>query len=80
MEEDSGILRKNYEDWRELLKKLDALSSTVMTIHHAIENERVSEHILDSYTTIDSAIMGIIQYANKNVISAAYQAENEKHG
>jgi hypothetical protein len=78
MDELNGILRENYENWRDLLGKLDALSSTVRAIHHGMEQEQVSEHILDTYTTINDAIMGIIQYANRNVISSAYVAQAEK--
>ena len=78
MDEWNGILRENYENWRDLLGKLDALSSTVRTIHHEMEHEEVAEHILDTYITINDALMGIIQFANRNVITSAYEAQEEK--
>ena len=78
MSNQKGIFRKNYEDWQDLLRKLDALSSTVRTIQHAMEMEQIPEHIIHTYTTIDDAILGIIRFALGNVISSAFEAEEEK--
>ena len=73
-----SILQRNHEDWRDLLRKIDALQSTVREIQHALEQEHVSEHIVHTYMTIDDAITRIVQFATHNTISSAYQAYMEK--
>ena len=78
MSDTDGIIRRNYEDWRDLLGKLDALSSTIRAIHHEMEHEQIPTHILDTYVTINDALMGIIQFANGNMISKAYETQKEK--
>ena len=59
-EEDvEGAARNCLEAYDELIEKLDALSSTVQSIHHALEYEHVSPHILNTFVIIDKAIIGI---------------------
>ena len=54
-----GAARNGLEAYDDLIEKLDALSSTVQSIHHALEYEQVSPHILNSFITINNAIIGI---------------------
>ncbi len=78
MNEWEGIFKRNHKNWCDVLNKIDALSSTVKEIQHEMEHEGVSKHIIDSYTTINNAIMGIVYYANNNVIMTAYDVYKEK--
>jgi hypothetical protein len=71
--------RDLYENYSDLLKKLGSLASTVSTIYHAMEYERESPQILDTYVTIYDAINGILRSVSKEQASITrFTAEKEK--
>lgn len=77
----TNTARDLYENYSGLLQKLDSLASTVTTIYHAMEYERVSPQILDTYVTICDAINGILRSVAKEDLSITqFIAEKEKHG
>lgn len=65
----TNTARDLYENYSVLLQKLDSLASTVTTIYHAMEYERVSPQILDTYVTIYDAINGILRSVAKEQAS-----------
>ena len=59
------VARDCLEAYDDLIEKLDSLSSTVQSLHNAMEYERNAPHILDTYVTINEAIAGITCYGIK---------------
>ncbi len=75
----TNTARDLYENYSDLLKKLGSLASTVSTIYHAMEYERVSQQILDTYVTIYDAINGILRSVSKEQASITqFIAKKEK--
>lgn len=68
MEEAARDCLEAYDD---LLEKLESLSSTVQSLHNAMEYERNAPHILDTYITINEAIEGITYYGIKTRVHLA---------
>ena len=76
-----GAARSCLEAYDTMIEKLDALSSTVQSIHHAMEHEIVSPHILSTYITIHTAIEGISKegFATRMELAGIIGKASKKH-
>ncbi len=81
MNKNEITVRRMYEDWTEIMGKLDALSSTINSIKYGLEYEGIEEQVTDCLTTINDSVVGIIRFARKKQLELAYMAkdENDQH-
>ena len=72
------IIRHVYEDWTEVMGKLDALSETIRSIKYGLESEGIERQVTDCLTTLDDAVVGIVRYARKKQLDLAYKVKDEE--
>ena len=81
MNDNEVTVRRMYEDWSEIMGKLDALSSTINSIKYGLEREGIEEQVTDCLTTLNDSVVGIIRFARKKQLVLAYKVkdEDDKH-
>ncbi len=81
MNDNEVTVRRMYEDWSEIMGKLDALSSTINSIKYGLEREGIEEQVTDCLTTLNDSVVGIIRFARKKQLELAYKVkdEDDKH-
>ena len=73
-------IRRVYEDWTEVQRKLDALSETIRTIKYGLESEGIERQVADCLTTLDDSVVGIIRFSRKKQLDLAYKVKEEEDG
>ncbi len=82
MKDQEVIVRDFYEDYSKILEKLEAVYSTVESLHSSMKKDGVSEGVLATYETINMAIDGVFQigYKTKLKLAMLMKEQEEKHG
>ncbi len=73
-------IRRVYEDWTEVQRKLDALSETIRTIKYGLESEGIERQVTDCLTTLDDSVVGIIRFSRKKQLDLSYKVKEEEDG
>lgn len=79
MDKNEITVRRIYEDWSELITKLDALASTINSIKYGLEHEGIEEQVTECLTTVSDSVYGILQFATKKQFNLAFLVKDEEN-